>query len=133
MGNIGWGLWMMLLGMATVFVMLIVLMIVLMLLGKFDRPPVEAKKIEEAPVAPEVEAEAQPESIDENAWMTTADASGMTPEQLAAVSVAVATHADVLRKQGALANRVYAPGSRIWASRWVGMGRNSQMSNTRRR
>ena len=49
-----------------------------------------------------------------------------------AVSVAVAVHADVRRKQGAPANRVYAPGSRLWASRWVAMGRSSQMTNQRR-
>ena len=45
---------------------------------------------------------------------------------------AVAVHADVRRKQGAPANRVYAPGSRLWASRWVAMGRSSQMTNQRR-
>lgn len=125
---------MMLLGMGTVVIMLIVLMVVLMLLGRLDKQP--APEIEEAPATPEVETgletdTAQP--VDNKAWMTIADDSGLTPEQIAAVSVAVATHADVRRKQGALKNRVYAPGSRLWASRWVAQGRSTQMSNTRRR
>ena len=90
---------------------------------------------EAAPVASVTRFELPAESVepaDENAWMTIADDSGLTPEQIAAVSVAVAVHADVRRKQGAPANRVYAPGSRLWASRWVAMGRSSQMTNQRR-
>ena len=119
---------MMLLGMGSVFLMLIALMVVLMLLGRPGKQPAPAA-IEEAPSEPELESV---EPADENAWMTIADDSGLTPEQIAAVSVAVAVHADVRRKQGAPANRVYATGSRLWASRWVAMGRSSQMTNQRR-
>ncbi|WP_341728315.1 OadG family protein [Brooklawnia sp.] len=119
---------MMLLGMGSVFLMLIVLMAVLMLLGRSTKQPAPAA-VEE--VSPELEPTSM-EPADENLWMTIADDSGLTPEQIAAVSVAVAVHADVRRKQGAPANRVYAPGSRLWASRWVAMGRSSQMTNQRR-
>ncbi len=122
---------MMLLGMGSVFLMLIVLMAVLMLLGY------QKKTKESTPAHAENELDevalTELEPIDENLWMTIADESGLTPEQIAAVSVAVAVHADVRRKQGAPAHRVYAPGSRLWASRWVAMGRSSQMTNQRRR
>lgn len=113
---------MLVLGMGTVFLMLAVLMVTLTLLNFTDRQPPAA--IEQAPEA---------ESVDENAWLSIRDASGLTPAQIAAVSVAVAVHADVRRKQGAPVNRVHAPGSRLWASRWVSMGRHAQMRNTSRR
>ncbi|MGB3954627.1 MAG: OadG family protein [Brooklawnia sp.] len=135
MADMGWGLQMMLLGMGTVFLMLIALMVVLILLGKTDKSPT-APAVEAAPEA-ELESGAVGETAaveeDPNAWMTIADASGLTPEQIAAVSVAVAVHADVRRKQAAPVHRVHAPGSRLWASRWVAMGRSSQMHNTQRR
>ena len=136
MADLGWGLQMMLLGMGSVFLMLIALMVVLMLLGKTDREPsgpaVEAAPAEEALPAGQA-AEAAGVAADPNAWMTIADASGLTPEQIAAISVAVAVHAEVRRKQAAPVHRVHAPGSRLWASRWVSMGRSSQMHNTQRR
>jgi Na+-transporting methylmalonyl-CoA/oxaloacetate decarboxylase gamma subunit len=132
MENLGWGLQMMLLGMGSVFLMLIALMLVLMLLGRTDKEPTQ---IEAAPEAAELPAQAEPPAVeaDPNAWMTIADASGLTPEQIAAISVAVAVHADVRRKQAAPSHRVHAPGSRLWASRWVAMGRQTQMHNTQRR
>ena len=127
---------MMLLGMGSVFLMLIALMVVLMLLGKTDREPsgpaVEAAPAEEALPAGQA-AEAAEVAADPKAWMTIADASGLTPEQIAAISVAVAVHAEVRRKQAAPVHRVHAPGSRLWASRWVSQGRNAQMRNTQRR
>ena len=136
MADLGWGLQMVLLGMGSVFLMLIALMVVLMLLGKTDREPsgpaVEAAPAEEALPAGQA-AEAAGVAADPNAWMTIADASGLTPEQIAAISVAVAVHAEVRRKQAAPVHRVHAPGSRLWASRWVAMGRSSQMHNTQRR
>lgn len=122
-------------GMGTVFLMLIVLMATLMILNMTDRPA--KPEIEPAPESPaiaadELKADGE-EAEEEQAWLTIADASGLTPAQIAAVSVAVAVHADVRRKQGAPANRVHAPGSRLWASRWVSQGRNAQMRNTQRR
>ncbi len=136
MADMGWGLQMMLLGMGTVFLMLIALMVVLILLGKTDKSPT-APAVEAAAPEAELESGAVGETAaveeDPNAWMTIADASGLTPEQIAAVSVAVAVHADVRRKQAAPVHRVHAPGSRLWASRWVAMGRSSQMHNTQRR
>lgn len=136
MADFGWGLGMMGAGMGTVFLMLLFLMAALAVLNYSDREPKPA--VEAAPSAPELtdtdhRDEGASVEEDSNAWMTIADASGLTPEQIAAVSVAVAVHADVRRKQGAPVNRVYAPGSRLWASRWVSMGRNAQMRNTQRR
>lgn len=135
MENLGWGFQMMGLGMGTVFLMLIVLMITLMVLNLTDRPSMPKEAVTAGTTTPELPAEGADEVAEEdpNAWMTIADASGLTPEQIAAVSVAVAVHADVRRKQGAAVNRVHAPGSRLWASRWVSMGRSTQMQNTRRR
>ena len=123
---------MMLLGMGSVFLMLIALMVVLMLLGKTDREP-SGPAVEAAPAEEALPAGAAGVAADPNAWMTIADASGLTPEQIAAISVAVAVHAEVRRKQAAPVHRVHAPGSRLWASRWVAMGRSSQMHNTQRR
>ena len=132
MENLGWGLQMLVLGMGTVFLMLAVLMVTLTLLNFTDRQPPAA--IEQSPEAEaSVAGISQAESVDENAWLSIRDASGLTPAQIAAVSVAVAVHADVRRKQGAPVNRVHAPGSRLWASRWVSMGRHAQMRNTSRR
>lgn len=132
MENMGWGLEMLLLGMGTVFVLLFVLMAVLFALGRLDRqaPAVEIEAPQTDLTEGVQEIETQP--VDDNAWMTIADASGLTPEQIAAISVAVAVHADVRRKQGAAVNRVHSPGSRLWASRWVSMGRGAQMQNSRR-
>lgn len=135
MENLGWGFTMLVFGMGTVFLMLFVLMFTLMLLNRTDKEPAVTPAITEAPGTPaltEGEEAAAPEE-DPNAWMTISDASGLTPEQIAAISVAVAVHADVRRKQAAPVHRVHAPGSRLWASRWVSMGRSSQMHNTQRR
>lgn len=138
MDNLGWGFQIMGLGMGTVFLMLILLMVALILLNRTDRQPApEQPAIEEAgagEVAAGAEADAEaPSESQDTAWMTIADASGLNPEQIAAVAVAVATHRDVRRKQAAPVNRVHAPGSRLWASRWVSMGRDAQMRNTKRR
>lgn len=135
MADMGWGLQMMLLGMGTVFLMLIALMVVLILLGRTDKNPAPAVEAAtpEAELTSGLVGETAAAEEDPNAWMTIADASGLTPEQIAAVSVAVAVHAEVRRKQAAPVHRVHAPGSRLWASRWVAMGRSSQMHNTQRR
>lgn len=132
MENLSWGLQMMLIGMGTVFLMLIALMLVLMLLGRTDKEPAAIESAPEPAELPEV-VDAEPVTEEPTAWMTIADASGLTPEQIAAVSVAVAVHADLRRKQAAPSHRVHAPGSRLWASRWVAMGRQTQMHNTQRR
>lgn len=132
MENLSWGLQMMLIGMGTVFLMLIALMLVLMLLGRTDKEPAAIESAPEPAELPEA-VDAEPVTEEPTAWMTMADASGLTPEQIAAVSVAVAVHADLRRKQAAPSHRVHAPGSRLWASRWVAMGRQTQMHNTQRR
>jgi len=113
-------------GMGTVFLMLIILMIALILVGRIDT--LRKTKVAEVEEAPASVAPAAPVPAIEFR-----DPSGLTRDQIAAITVAVATHAEVRRKQGAPVNRVHAPGSRLWASRWVSMGRSSQMRNTQRR
>jgi len=53
-------------------------------------------------------------------------ASGPTPELLAAITMAVLTHVRVRRGQAAPEMRQVQPGSRLFASRWVAVGRAYQ-------
>ncbi|ALN14568.1 OadG family protein [Acidipropionibacterium acidipropionici] len=125
MKNLGWGLEITLLGMGTVFLLLIGLMAVLMAIGRIDRLSLRRRR--PGAVQPEgerAEGDGQPPDV------VIADPSGLTPEQIAAVGVAVMVHADVRRKEAAPVNRVHPPGSRLWASRWVAIGRSAQMHNT---
>ena len=113
------------LGMGTVFLMLIVLMLALKLLNRTDAKT-ESSSLSGTEIDLTEEETAPP-------VITFRDPSGLTQDQISAIAVAVAIHADVRRKQAAPVNRVHAPGSRLWASRWVSMGRTSQMNNTQRR
>ncbi len=88
MNNLGWGLEMLALGMGTVFVLLFVLMVVLMAMGLLDRPG-RAELARPGPIEV-IEAGETESGSSDTAWMTIADASGLTPEQIAAISVAVA-------------------------------------------
>lgn len=111
MENLDFGLWMTAMGMGTVFLLLIVLMLVLQLMGRLDRQP--------APKPEPVETE--PPAIG-----TDAAPSGLTEDEIAAITVAVVTHARVRRAQAAPEMRAHEPGSHLFASRWVGIGRGFQ-------
>lgn len=116
-------------GMLSVFGMLVALMIALMLLSRLDRGSA-AKEVEDTAASEDqIESGESAEAVPVVAF---SDPSGLTADQIAAISVAVITHAEVRKKQGAPVNRVHAPGSRLWASRWVSIGRTSQMNNQRR-
>ena len=55
------------------------------------------------------------------------------PDLVAAISVAVARHAEHRRRQAAPAMRSYWPGSLLFASRWVSAGRTRQAQSWRRK
>lgn len=90
-------------GMGLVFLLLAVMAICITLLLRFDRAQPEPQQ-EPAPTLP--------------SWLN-ADA-------LAAVSIAVAMHRQVLRKEAAPTMRQHQPGS--LPSRWVSVGRTLQNS-----
>ena len=114
MGEIGFGFYLAAVGMGTVFGVLLVLMLVLKVIGRLDRSTSVRTRI-----APEPDVGTEP-----TADQTAAD--GLTPELVAAITVAVVTHARVRRSQAAPAMRRVAPGSQLFASRWVAVGRGYQ-------
>lgn len=120
MDNIAFGLWMTVMGMGTVFLLLVLLMLVLQGIGRLDQrgkrphavpPPAEADEED----ADDLFADSEPAAPGE-----------LTPELLAAISIAVITHARVRRGQAAPAMRDAQPGSHLFASRWVSVGRSYQ-------
>jgi sodium pump decarboxylase gamma subunit len=121
MDNLGFGLWMTAMGMGTVFLLLVLLMLALRLIGWIDqrgdrRRAVVATAGAEAAGAP-----------------AGAEASGtLSEEEVAAITIAVITHARVRRLQAAPAMREYEPGSHLFANRWVGIGRGYQKQPWRR-
>ncbi len=128
MSDLAWGLQMMLVGMGVVFALLILLMVVLMATGRLDRPRVEAE-----PTAPESEAlPASPDS-DTPTPSVRVVADGLDEAQLAAIAIAVMTHAEVRRRSAGPETRAHAPGSQLFASRWVSIGRGQQHTRITRR
>ena len=119
MDNIAFGLWMTVMGMGTVFLLLVLLMLVLRGIGWLDQrglrtpppTPLESVPAEEA-AGEQLETEPAPGEL--------------TPELIAAISIAVITHARVRRGQAAPAMRQVQPGSQLFASRWVSVGRSYQ-------
>ncbi len=112
MENIGFGLWMTLMGMGTVFALLLLLMLLLRVIGWADERASRGKVVLDlvpAVLGPEAEEDDE-----------------LTPEEVAAITIAVITHARVRRGQAAPAMRQVAPGSQLFASRWVAVGRSYQ-------
>jgi sodium pump decarboxylase gamma subunit len=111
MDNLDFGLWMTAMGMGTVFLLLIVLMLVLQLMGRLDRRP-----------------EPKPEPVEAAAAVGDTDGPPgvLTEDEIAAITVAVTTHARIRRAQAAPEMRAHEPGSHLFASRWVGIGRGFQ-------
>ncbi|MEA4944615.1 MAG: OadG family transporter subunit [Propionicimonas sp.] len=118
MADIDFGLWITAVGMGTVFVMLLLLMVLLQGIGRLDgrrrRRP----------------ADARPEPVgnpDEGRSATDQAHPGeLSPELVAAITIAVITHVRVRRGQAAPAMRQVQPGSHLFASRWVAVGRSYQ-------
>lgn len=111
MENLDFGLWMTAIGMGTVFALLVVLMLVLQLMGRLDRRP----------AAPE-----PPADLGTPDPGTDAISGGLTEDEIAAITIAVIAHARIRRAQAAPEMRAHEPGSHLFASRWVGIGRGFQ-------
>lgn len=117
MSDLAWGLSMTVAGMGLVFGLLALLWGLLSLVLRFDRPPAAA-----APAAvPEAEAAPTPAPVD-----------GLAPELVAAMTVAVLAHVAALRREAAPTARISWPGSQLFASRWVAIGRGLQNRSWRR-
>lgn len=127
-----WGLTMMLVGMGAVFLLLLALMGVLIVTGRLDRPrrepAVEAPApVEKPPARMTLSADA------EGRTSVAVDASGFDADTIAAIAVAVMTHAEHRRRLAAPEVRAHAPGSQLFASRWVSVGRGNQTQPFRRK
>lgn len=122
MNDLLWGLQMMVVGMGVVFLLLLLLMAVLMLVARLEQPKPAA---EAGPATEPDEGLATP--------AVTVRADGLDEDTLAAIAVAVITHAENRRKQAAPEVRAHEPGSQLFASRWVNVGRTFQNAPFRRR
>lgn len=94
MENLTWGLMMMLVGMGVVFALLAALMALLLLIGRLDRQPREAPAAMEAPP---VEERPDPDAAPHVRIV----ADGLDEDQVAAITVAVITHAENRRRLAA--------------------------------
>lgn len=125
-----WGLMMMVVGMGVVFALLLALMLVLIGIGRLDRQAGE----ELAPEPDEAVGATRPGGSDEPAEVDAAAAApvvriiadGLDEDQVAAIVVAVTTHAENRRRLAAPETRSHAPGSQLFASRWLSVGRGNQ-------
>ncbi|MFT3875441.1 MAG: OadG family transporter subunit [Propioniciclava sp.] len=131
MDDLTWGLMMMVVGMGVVFALLLVLVGVLMLIGFLDRPPSEAKQAPAPAPAPEAEPDDGEEKPAAPAVRIIAD--GLDENQVAAITIAVMTHAENRRRLAAPETRAHAPGSQLFASRWLAVGRGFQNNPFTRR
>ena len=127
-----WGLRMMLVGMGAVFLLLLVLMGVLIRTGRLDRPGREPVLEAPAPV-PEPPARMTLSADAEGATSVAVDASGFDADTIAAIAVAVLTHAEHRRRRAGPEVRAHSPGRQRCASRWVSVGRVKPTQPTRRR
>lgn len=133
MDDIGWGLMMMVVGMGVVFLLLFALMAVLMLIGRLDTesvpqlrvrtpdPDLRMVTIMPGEADPTREADAKPVKP---AVRIIAD--GLDEDQVAAITVAVIQHAEIRRRSAGPETRAHAPGSQLFASRWLAVGRGAQ-------
>ncbi|WP_322815490.1 OadG family protein [Chloroflexus sp.] len=116
MNDFSFGLTITVTGMSLVFSALALLWGILNLLTRFDQPA--------AAESPDLMPEPEPE-------VTTADS--LSPEELAAITIAVRLYAATLRQEAAPTVRSYWPGSLLFASRWVAAGRTRQNQSWQRR
>lgn len=126
-----WGLQMMVVGMGVVFGLLLALMGLLIVIGRLDRRGESEPGSEPAPD----EDEDQPDAAASGpaAPVVRIVADGLDEGQLAAIAVAVMTHAEVRRRSASPEARAHAPGSQLFASRWVSIGRGLEHISSRRR
>ncbi|MBN9106869.1 MAG: OadG family protein [Propionibacteriaceae bacterium] len=127
MDNLGFGLWLTALGMGTVFLLLVLLMVALRVIAWTDRRGRRARDAAASgtPAGPAARGAAGDAAPAE-------PPSGLTDDEVAAIAIAVVTHARVRRLQAAPAMREHEPGSHLFANRWVGIGRGYQQQPWRR-
>ncbi|WP_232549393.1 OadG family transporter subunit [Propioniciclava soli] len=130
MENLGWGVMMMVVGMGVVFALLAVLMGVLMLIGRLDRPLREPGEDAAPAPAPVPSAQAAPAPAAPTVRIV---ADGLSEDDVAAIAVAVMTHAENRRRLAGPETRRHAPGSQLFASRWLAVGRAQSHSSFTRR
>lgn len=134
LADLQWGLMMMVVGMGVVFALLLALMLVLMLIGRLDRQAGEELPDLVAVEAPSVlvgSGDAAALGGTQPAVRIVAD--GLDENQVAAITVAVITHAESRRRKAAPETRAHAPGSQLFASRWLAVGRGFQNNPFTRR
>jgi Na+-transporting methylmalonyl-CoA/oxaloacetate decarboxylase gamma subunit len=100
------------LGMGLIFGLLALLWGGLVLIGRLDV----------ALVAREERRAGEPRPVPEGRG----EGEQLPPEVLAAVAIAVATHAALVRREAAPTQRAHQPGSQLFASRWLAAGRTRQ-------
>ena len=131
MEDLQWGLMMMVVGMGVVFALLLMLTLVLMLIGRLDRPAAAEPEAIEPTLGGEELVETVPAAAPAPAVRIIAD--GLDEDQVAAITVAVLTHAETRRRKAAPETRAHAPGSQLFASRWLSVGRGLQNNPFTRR
>ena len=141
MPDFAWGLQMMAVGMGVVFLLLAVLMGLLIVIGRLDarasaaaEAAAEAAKVPAAPAPEPVGlAASDTDAVAPAAPKARIVADGLDENQVAAITVAVMTHAEIRRRSAAPEARAFEPGSQLFASRWVSIGRGNQQIPFRRR
>lgn len=121
--DLQFGLQLTVVGMGTVFLLLAVLMTVLTLIGRLDRP---AGGETVPPPLPDPAPESPPAPARPPVLQVLSGGQDLDADTLAAIAVAVITHRDVRRQQAAPVMRTHQPGSLQHASRWVTLGRALQ-------
>ena len=135
--SLTWGLMMMVVGMGVVFALLLALMLVLIGIGRLDRQ--EGEKLTAKPrVDPEekmltILPDSDIPEITPPAKAVRIVADGLDEDQVAAITVAVMTHAETRRRMAGRETRAHAPGSQLFASRWLAVGRGNQNNPFTRR
>ena len=114
MSDLAFGLTLTAAGMGLVFGLLALLWGALALLGRLDA------------WLPQEEEAAAPAPAPARGPVRVADAPDLDDDALAAIALAVGTHAALLRMQAAPEQRATQPGSQIYASRWLAAGRTRQ-------
>lgn len=136
MEHLNWGLQMTVLGMGLVFGLLALLWAFLTLMGAIDKEPAPAAAKEETSEAERmasiVEAERIASVADDKVGAQAPalrTVNGMPADLVAAIVTATYAHRVTLRRQASPLMRSYLPGSKLFASRWVAVGRARQNYN----
>ncbi len=121
MDNLGFGIETTVVGMTIVFGLLALLWALLEAVLRLDGRAAARRAASAERSAPPARPPAR-----ERAPVRITAPSGMDPDVVAAIAIAVTRHAEARRRQAAPAMRAYWPGSLLYASRWVASGRTRQ-------